>query len=53
VGESAEDLFAADPVLAKLIGSGRWVSGFSVAMRMTSLRIAAAVDGRPGRRWLV
>jgi hypothetical protein len=28
-------------------------AGFSVAMRITSLRIAAAVDGRPGRRRLV
>jgi hypothetical protein len=27
--------------------------GFSVAMRITSLRIAAAVDGRPGPRALV
>jgi hypothetical protein len=27
--------------------------GLSVAMRMTSLRIAAFVDGRPGRRRLV
>ena len=27
--------------------------GFSVAMRITSLRIAAAVDGRPGRRRFV
>jgi hypothetical protein len=26
--------------------------GLSVAMRMTSLRIAASVDGRPGRRRL-
>jgi hypothetical protein len=26
--------------------------GLSVAMRITSLRIAAAVDGRPGRRRL-
>ena len=25
-------------------------AGFSVAMRITSLRIVAAVDGRPGRR---
>ena len=28
-------------------------AGFSVAMRMTSLRIAASVDGRPGRRRFV
>ena len=28
-------------------------AGFSVAMRITSLRIAAAVDGRPGLRRLV
>jgi hypothetical protein len=28
-------------------------AGFSVAMRITSLRMAAAVDGRPGRRRLV
>jgi hypothetical protein len=27
--------------------------GLSVAMRITSLRIAAAVDGRPGRHRLV
>ncbi len=27
--------------------------GFSVAMRITSLRIAAGVDGRPGRRRLM
>ncbi len=27
--------------------------GFSVAMRITSLRIAAVVDGRPGARRLV
>jgi hypothetical protein len=27
--------------------------GLSVAMRITSLRIAAAVDGRPGRRRLL
>ena len=27
--------------------------GLSVAMRITSLRMAAAVDGRPGRRRLV
>ncbi|MCW2934029.1 MAG: hypothetical protein JWM19_4991 [Actinomycetia bacterium] len=27
--------------------------GFSVAMRITSLRITAAVDGLPGRRRLV
>jgi hypothetical protein len=27
-------------------------AGFSVAMRIPSLRIAAAVDGRPGRRRL-
>ena len=32
----------------------RWPHvGFSVAMRITSLRIAAAVDGRPGGRRLV
>ena len=28
-------------------------AGVSVAMRTTSLRIMAVVDGRPGRRWLV
>ena len=28
-------------------------AGLSMAMRITSLRIAAAVDGRPGRRRLV
>jgi hypothetical protein len=28
-------------------------AGLSMAMRMTSLRIAAAVDGRPGRRRFV
>jgi hypothetical protein len=27
--------------------------GLSVAMRITSLRIAASVEGRPGRRRLV
>ena len=27
-------------------------AGLSVAMRITSFRIAAAMDGRPGRRWL-
>ena len=28
-------------------------AGFSVAIRITSFRIAAGVDGRPGRRRLV
>jgi hypothetical protein len=28
-------------------------AGLSMAMQITSLRIAAAVDGRPGRRRLV
>ena len=32
----------------------RWPhAGFCVAMRITSVRIVAAVDGRPGRRRLV
>ena len=39
------DEFALHPPVPQL--------GLSVAMRITSLRIAAAVDGRPGRRRLV